>query len=415
MIFIQHCILRHYCLFATLLDFLSMFCFSSVLSYFASILYCFASLLFLFCFIVVLFCFIIVFVLLHCCFVLLQCCCFFCFGVVLFCFSVALFFFSVALFCFSVVLFCFSVVLFCFSVALFFFSVALFCFSVALFCFSVVLFCFSVVLFCFIVVLFCFSVILFCFSVVLFCFSVVLFCFSVVLFCFIVSTNVFYYIISLFFFQTNCVDGNFFLTCFYSGNAAIGFSSQLIREITLFPRQTGNPLNEWSISDEYGFYNYDIYSSKEKTLTAPIEGIYLLTANIILFSEANNNDIHIIYQDFTKHYLCRSQKQFTSNTIKTISLSCFSRLPRNTRLQLTVFSSNKVLVKIGSTIGVQFVGTLGTIPSFVLPLARGIPLMEARLDVDTENKNRFYYYNTLSGKNIIPHPPPPPPTTSRSI
>lgn len=188
------------------------------------------------------------------------------------------------------------------------------------------------------------------------------------------------------------------------GIEAIGFSALLQQNIE-FDRPTENSTNVvnlitgWSVNQELlsnGFYNHNIGAKNDNiTIIAPLEGIYFLSANIVIDSSTGTKVEAYFREAVSPHnQYCAIIEEVTKG-LTTLSLSCFTRLKLLTELQLAVGVQDAITVRLGSSVSVQFIGASGIIPSLVLPLVN-----EDSLHPQFKRNFRmrkFGYFNTLTG------------------
>ena len=153
---------------------------------------------------------------------------------------------------------------------------------------------------------------------------------------------------------------------------------------------------------EYGFYDYS--GCKYDHVIGPIEGIYFLSANLVLKSDGGNGRsitpmVRYYFRERgnTKTRWCAGVHTMVNNgghTRNTLTMSCFARLELHTSLEIIIEKGEGMILLQLSTVSIQFIGTSGMVPALILPLTD----ITRKVDGMRSMKHDGSFVNSLTGK-----------------
>jgi len=122
---------------------------------------------------------------------------------------------------------------------------------------------------------------------------------------------------------------------------------------------------------EYGFYNYD--ACKPNGTVAPIEGIYFMSANLILerptHLPAQTTRVGFYFREKLNpsRRFCQAAEDVYGEK-QTLTMACFARIELHTELEIILENALELKILAWSSVSLQYIGTSGTVPSLVVPL-----------------------------------------------
>ena len=150
---------------------------------------------------------------------------------------------------------------------------------------------------------------------------------------------------------------------------------------------------------EYGFYNYD--GCSEDYILAPIDGIYMISASLVLEQASSGLDnsivkFYVVEEGKTSPLYCVAYEEIDSRT-QSMSISCFVRLQLHTKLDIILENAKGLKLLSWSTISIQYIGTSGVVPTLIVPISDITRAKNGSWSIRSQGG----HLNSLAGKLVL--------------